>query len=306
MKTKTNIIKKQAEITIKISSEYKEFLNITSELQKSEWINGKLVLHSPVMNIHNATNIKLTSLINSHVNRNNLGLVLAEKALINFEFAVHNYEPDIVYYIPEKAEYINDDTSLYSIIPDFVVEILSKSTKKNDRGIKFQTYQKHGVREYWIIEPVKQIIEQYLLINNKYQEPIIYELGDTIESKIIKNFEIRLEALFERIYYLAALDRPVSAKYKPIIKEKNDKIALQQEQLIQKENKLEHNKKELEHNKKELEHNKKELEHNKKELKHNKNTIKNSIKGMIETGMSIKQIQEITNLSKEQIEKFQT
>ena len=40
--------------------------------------------------------------------------------------------------------------------PDLVVEILSPSTELNDRGTKFQTYQKYGVREYWILDEAKQ------------------------------------------------------------------------------------------------------------------------------------------------------
>lgn len=194
---------------VKVSAEYKKFLDVTSEICKCEWINGELVLHSPAMDIHSAVNLRLASLIQSHIDRNNLGHVVTEKALINFEFAVHNYEPDIVYFIPEKAKYITDKTCLYSIIPDFVVETISKSTAKNDRGVKFKTYQKHKVSEYWIIEPLKQTIEQYILHKGKYRKPIIYGIEDTIESMLIEDFKIRVEALYERIFYLAEIEKQI-------------------------------------------------------------------------------------------------
>lgn len=47
--------------------------------------------------------------------------------------------------------------------PDLVVEVFSPSTIQRDRGVKLQTYQKHGVREYWIVTPATRTIEQYLL-----------------------------------------------------------------------------------------------------------------------------------------------
>lgn len=47
--------------------------------------------------------------------------------------------------------------------PDLVVEVFSPSTAKRDRGVKLQTYQKHKVREYWIVTPATRTIEQYLL-----------------------------------------------------------------------------------------------------------------------------------------------
>lgn len=47
--------------------------------------------------------------------------------------------------------------------PDLVVEVLSPSTAKNDRLIKFNSYEKAGVKEYWIVDPYNQTIEVYLL-----------------------------------------------------------------------------------------------------------------------------------------------
>jgi Uma2 family endonuclease len=47
--------------------------------------------------------------------------------------------------------------------PDFVVEILSTSTEARDRGIKFEDYAAHGVREYWLVDPEGETLEQYLL-----------------------------------------------------------------------------------------------------------------------------------------------
>lgn len=47
------------------------------------------------------------------------------------------------------------------------VEVLSPSTAANDRGIKKDTYEKVGVREYWIVDPVSKAIEVYHLQNGR-------------------------------------------------------------------------------------------------------------------------------------------
>lgn len=59
-----------------------------------------------------------------------------------------------------KAAHISPD-QLYYPAPDFVVEVLSKSTEKNDRDIKFADYAAHGVAAYWLVDPLRQQIEQY-------------------------------------------------------------------------------------------------------------------------------------------------
>ena len=47
--------------------------------------------------------------------------------------------------------------------PDLVVEVLSPSTTINDRGIKKAVYERAGVKEYWIVDPIAKSIEVHYL-----------------------------------------------------------------------------------------------------------------------------------------------
>ena len=81
-------------------------------------------------------------------------------------------------------------------VPDLVVEVLSKSTRKFDRGKKKDTYESSGVREYWIIEPVEKIIEVYHLTNGKYELDEVYQIYSESEWNQL-NQEQRACAKFE-------------------------------------------------------------------------------------------------------------
>ncbi len=70
-------------------------------------------------------------------------------------------EPDLFVVLTERSE-IMLETHVEGP-PDLIVEILSKSTGRRDRGIKKRTYEAFGVREYWIVDPVGKVVEQYLL-----------------------------------------------------------------------------------------------------------------------------------------------
>lgn len=80
--------------------------------------------------------------------------------------------------------------------PDFVVEITSPSTEKIDRNEKFIDYAAHGVSEYWVIDPDKQTLEQYALEGRNYQLQQKLVRKGTVESLIIKGFEVDLATIF--------------------------------------------------------------------------------------------------------------
>ena len=74
-------------------------------------------------------------------------------------------EPDIVV-ICDKSKLENG--RVYNGAPEMVVEILSPSTARTDRLIKYHKYMKAGVQEYWIIDPDLNIAEVNILQNGVY------------------------------------------------------------------------------------------------------------------------------------------
>jgi Uma2 family endonuclease len=53
--------------------------------------------------------------------------------------------------------------------PDLVVEILSPSTANRDRGLKLDLYQKAAVSEYWIVDPERKVVQQYVLTDGVFR-----------------------------------------------------------------------------------------------------------------------------------------
>ena len=180
------------------------FYEWMDEDMKTEFINGEIVVHSPALDKHNLVVMHLGTLLNVFVSEHELGAVRVEKALV--ELTRNSYEPDICYFGPEKAAVITPDL-LYYPAPDLVVEVLSKSTKKNDRNVKFEDYAAHGVTEYWIIDPTRQTIEPFS-INADTQEYAalgIFKIGQSVSSTVLPNFTIPVKAVFDNNANVAAL-----------------------------------------------------------------------------------------------------
>jgi Uma2 family endonuclease len=170
---------------------------------KIEFINGEIIVHSPVKKAHTDATGFLYQLLNVFVRIHQLGYVGYEKVMI--ALTRNDYEPDVVFFDNEKAVGFKKDQWKYPA-PDFVVEILSESTSQRDRGVKFEDYAAHGIKEYWIIDPDAETIEQYFLEAEQYQLHLKLSEG-TIHSKAVNGFYILVRAIFEEQANLMELKR---------------------------------------------------------------------------------------------------
>ncbi len=164
------------------------------ENRKMEFINGEIVMQSPVTLFHNRATGRLYKLLDTYVTKHKLGIVGIEKLLIRL--TRNDYEPDICFFGNEKVQALQGTTKLFPV-PDFVVEVLSPSTEKTDRTTKLKDYALHQIREYWLIEPEKQYIEQYLLTaNNDYELNLKAKQGK-VQSLVIEGFNLEIAAIFD-------------------------------------------------------------------------------------------------------------
>lgn len=182
-----------------LSAEYQKrlaFREWLDEDKKAEFINGEIIMHSPVKRKHWKASTLLSRILGVHASLNDLGEVAVEKALI--ALTRNDYEPDICFWLKEKTKVFSDDQMIFPA-PDLVVEILSRSTAKNDRTIKHQDYAAHGIREYWIIDPNRQLIDQFILIGNdtEYMPAKTHLISQDIKSFVIEGFEIPVAAVFD-------------------------------------------------------------------------------------------------------------
>ena len=185
------------------------FYNEITDEEKVEFINGEIIVHSPVKKEHNDASRFLHQLLGPYVGMNELGYIGYEKIMITL--SRNDYEPDLCFFKKAKAKAFKDGQSLFPA-PDLVVEVLSKGTSKNDRGIKFEDYQAHEVMEYWIVDPIKKIIEQYQLNKSKKYELILKAKSGTIESKAVKGFSFKIAAIFEEKKNMEELMRLLKVK----------------------------------------------------------------------------------------------
>ena len=83
--------------------------------------------------------------------------------------------------------------------PDWLLEVLSPSTAAHDQIAKRRTYERAGVREYWLVHPSDRTLTVYVLDNGQYGRPEIYELKDATPIGVLPGVSIAWDALVERL-----------------------------------------------------------------------------------------------------------
>lgn len=170
--------------------------------QKIEFINGEVIMHSPDLARHTAVRKRLMRILGTYVDAKALGWIGDEKSLT--VFTRNDYMPDIVFFGPEKAAQISGETLKFPV-PDFVVEVLSPSTARRDRGVKLEDYAAHGVGEYWIVDPEGEAIEVHLPDGAGGFRLDARQHDGTVRASVLAGLVFPVRAIFDDAENLTAL-----------------------------------------------------------------------------------------------------
>ena len=159
--------------------------------ERAELIDGKLYAMAPPNRIHQKLIMKFSTIFSNYIASNNGSCeVYAAPFAVNLNADDETYvEPDIsvicdLHKLSERG---------CEGAPDFIIEVVSPSSRKMDYLIKNGKYAAAGVREYWIVDPVKERTTIY-----RYEEdaaPIIIPFDQTIQVGIYSDLKITISEL---------------------------------------------------------------------------------------------------------------
>jgi Uma2 family endonuclease len=172
----------------------KEFYNWVNESMKAEFINGEIIVHSPVKMKHEIVSSCIFKLLDTYVIKHDLGYVAHEKVMIRL--TRNDYEPDICFFSKQKSQSFAPEKTLFPA-PDLIVEVLSEGTQERDRGVKFKDYEAHNIPEYWIVDADNEIVEVYHLKNGNY-ELVLKSNNGFLQSNAIHTFQIDIKSIFDK------------------------------------------------------------------------------------------------------------
>lgn len=103
-------------------------------------------------------------------------------------------QPDLLFVAKGRESIITEENVRGA--PDLVVEILSPATAERDRTLKLDLYARHGVREYWIVDPDDKKIALFLRGESRFEVVGIYKAEESLRSPTLAGFSIALQEIF--------------------------------------------------------------------------------------------------------------
>ena len=83
-------------------------------------------------------------------------------------------------------------------IPVLVIEILSLTTARRDKVTKRALYERVGVKEYWIVDPVYEVIDVFVHDGTEYSRNQTVAKGDSLSVSMLDGVWVDVEAVFTK------------------------------------------------------------------------------------------------------------
>jgi Uma2 family endonuclease len=177
---------------------YEDYLRLPDDGKRYEIIEGVLyVTNAPDYN-HQFTVTKLDRLIGTYVDEQKLGVVLVAPFEIHLPGIARPVQPDLFFIAAQRQPQPGDKS--FTGAPDIIIEVLSASTARLDRVVKFDAYERAGVREYWLADadPRSRFIEVYTLSAAGAEYTLLGQFGpgEQLRSEVLPKLVLTIDTMF--------------------------------------------------------------------------------------------------------------
>ena len=162
----------------------------TPEGERWELIDGELNIALSPKEAHQSVQANLGAPMHLFARENDSGRVY----FAPFDVVLSDtdtVQPDLLFISKSRLNVITEDNIQGA--PDLVVEIRSPTTARQDWTVKREMYARHGVREYWLVDPEAATVAVLRLEDGKLRVTGVLGAGDTV---VFTGFSVALDDIF--------------------------------------------------------------------------------------------------------------
>lgn len=175
---------------------YQDYLALPDDGKQHQIVGGEHFVTAAPRLRHQAVLGNLHLALANHVRAEGSGSVLfapVDFVLTDFDVV----QPDLIFIAAERQGIVGE--THVPAAPDLAVEVFSPSTRKLDLELKRALYERHRVREYWIVDPDLEQVEVNRLSGDRFLPGVVLSAraGDSIDSTLFPGLRLALNAIFE-------------------------------------------------------------------------------------------------------------
>jgi Uma2 family endonuclease len=169
-----------------------EFYRLADEDSDWEYLDGRIVMHSPASNRHEDLFTFLITLLRAFVDERGGGAVRGSRYPMRLD-ANWSPEPDILV-VCGSRQHLMTERRLEGPA-DLVIQIASESDPGLDAREKLPCYREAEIREMWFIDPFRNAIRVETKLPNGYRTEVLSE--GRLECQVLPGFWIHVEWLWQ-------------------------------------------------------------------------------------------------------------
>lgn len=172
---------------------YAELEQWPDDGRRYELYGGEAIVVPAPLPIHQVVALRIYDALKIHADKTG-GLALC--APLDIVFSEYDVlQPDVVFFDAERRHKINLHSAV-RIVPNLVVEVLSRSTAARDRGRKLEIFAHYAVPEYWIVDPNAKTLEVYRSVAEQFEFVGGFDATASFASPTLVGLQVPLKKLF--------------------------------------------------------------------------------------------------------------
>jgi len=174
---------------------YKAYQRLPDDGRRYEIINGVLYVANAPSLEHQFAVSEIHFHLKLFVREQQLGQVFTAPIEVHLSETSRPVQPDVLFISTVRQPPLG--AQFIAGAPDLIVEVVSPSSIRLDRKVKFDAYEEAGVAEYWIADPKTRSVEVYTLSRGEYALHGQYTGDELIESALLEGLQIKTTLLFQ-------------------------------------------------------------------------------------------------------------
>jgi Uma2 family endonuclease len=174
---------------------YEQFLRLDESIH-AEWVDGKVIEMPAVTDEHSALQAFFMKVIGVFVDAHQLGEIRGEPFQMKMNELSPGRSPDVLFVAKRNLSRLK---KMFLHGPaDLVIEIVSTGTLAVDRGPKYSEYEAGGVREYWIVDPIRKQADFYARGRDGLYRRLALDEDGIVWSVVLKGLWLKTEWLWKK------------------------------------------------------------------------------------------------------------